>query len=49
MEYAVWSEEMYKMTSTAVMITIDDTATRAVPIPAPYRQIMIERDRAAEK
>jgi acyl-CoA thioester hydrolase len=49
MEYAVWSGGEVKLTSTALLVTVDDAAISSVPIPPSARQIMLTRDGGQEK
>lgn len=49
MEYAVWSGGQVKLTSTALLVTVDAEAKASVPIPSGARQIMLSRDGGVEK
>jgi acyl-CoA thioester hydrolase len=49
MEYAVWSGGEVKLTSSALLVTVDDAAKSSVPIPAKVRHIMLTRDGGVEK
>lgn len=48
MTLEAWSGGTLRCSSTALMVAVDDGATKSRPIPAGIRQAMIERDGARE-
>ncbi len=49
MDYAIFSNGQIKLTSTALLVAVDDAAKSSVPIPTAARQIMLTRDGGVEK